>query len=152
MPQRYCPDQLRQVSAIRDLQRTAAEERAGRAAATMREQEAKKQESERARDETAENWLDAVSAPSISVDMSRLWSVELNRRQEHVSRAGRNVDLAATDLKQRTGDWHLATVRSDSARELFDAARKERRKQREEGALQDAADRLGQLAWWRAWQ
>jgi hypothetical protein len=93
-----------------------------------------------------------VSAPSMSVDMSRLWSAELHRREEFVSCAGKNVNRAATELKQRTGDWHLATVRADSAQQLFEIARKEKCKQQEERALQNASDRLGQLAWWRTWQ
>lgn len=152
MRRKLAPEQLRQILAIRDLQRTAAEERAARAAMAKRDQEEKKRESERSRTEGEGDWLGAVSASSLDLELSRLWSAELRVREQAVVRAGEETERAASELQKRTEDWHLAWVRSDTARDLFNTAKTEQQKQREEHALQEAADRMGQLAWWKSCQ
>lgn len=144
------PEQLRQISAIRELQQTAAREKAARAAMTKRDQEERRRESERVRTEAEDCWIDAVSAPSLNLDLSRSWSAELRVRDQALVCAGHDLEQAGRELKQRTNDWHLATVRSEKAQDLFDSAKKAQRKRREEHALQEAAERMGQLAWWKS--
>lgn len=140
-------ESLRQISAIRNLQRIAAEGRAARAASAVREKEAAKLESERVREQAAAAWLDVVSAPSLRLDMSHLWSRELGRREQAVRHASASVDTAASELERRTKAWHGARTQCDAAQDMFERALKDQMRRREEDALQDASDRHAQLAW-----
>lgn len=135
---------LRKIAAIRDLQRVAAEGQAQRAASTLREKSEIRGENERQRTVTEESWLHSLSAPPIRMEIARAWSAALLQQEDAVRHAARECDGAATELDRRTSDWHIATMRCETATDVARKAMKDRARRREETALQDASDRHAQ--------
>ena len=144
MPRRYDRDELRQVAAIRHLQYIAAEAKAARSASALRKKDEVRKESERARGAVEESWLDSLSAPSLQVEMSRLWSAELLVSERTVRRAMAEAHAESAELARRVAGLHAAATRRDSAQEIVRKAAKARARRREEIALQDASDRHAQ--------
>jgi hypothetical protein len=134
---------LAEIAAIRDLQRMAAEGEAARAAMEAR---TKLAQLERYRNDQAsaeENWRRIVSSPSLSLDVLKLWSIELRQQAEAANRARSDVERAEREAQRCKSNWFLASKRSETAKDSArDAATKEVHK-RDDAAIQDALDRRG---------
>ena len=136
--------QLKTIAAIRDLQRLAAENRAARAAAALREKESHRDDHERQRQSLEDSWTASLSEPSIDMSLSSLWSAALLRQETVVRECRRDAETAAADVKRRASDLHVATMRRDVAKDMAQSAVKARQRRLEEIALQDVADRHAQ--------
>jgi hypothetical protein len=137
-------DLLRQVATIRDLQHAVAEEKAARSASELHAKTSAQTEKECLREATQENWLGALSGPSLQVEVSRLWSLELLRQEQAVNQATSRVKAATSELERNTAGWHVATIQKDTAHTMVREAAKDNARRREEAALQNASDRHAQ--------
>ncbi len=144
MRRRHDPALLRQIAAIRDLQRVAAEGEAARAASALRERQEARAESERQRFAAEQSWSETLDSPPLHIELARLWSAIVRQREGVVLQASADADSAAAELERRTTNWHAARMRGDSAHGMARKAVRARQHARDETALQDAADRHAQ--------
>jgi hypothetical protein len=135
---------LGEIVAIRDLQRIAAEAEATSAAQIVEEKKSDLSQSEIKRQSTEENWRRALSAQSIPLGVLGLWSAELLRDDRAVEKAASEVAGASRDLERCSRNWHLASLRCDSATLLYRKAAKDEAGKMDEKRSQDALDRFAQ--------
>jgi len=131
----------RLIAAIREIQRETAETRAGRAAQTLRACEQERAHCESECRETEAGWAQALSQPSLSLDIAALWSSALSRREVTLAQAASDVARARAAAESSARELHAALVRVDAARELARQARKDEQRQRDDNALQAVLDR-----------
>ncbi len=131
---------LRRIATVRDLQCVAAQSDAARAAAARDAKDEALAASEKQRAAAEHDWRAAILSPVMPVDTLPLWSSALLAREGDARRAGLDADAAQAELDRRRADWLAATQRHDIAKDLVRKSVKERQRDREERALQDAAD------------
>jgi hypothetical protein len=132
---------LAEIAEVRRLQCIAAEAAAARAARISRAKNGYQEECESRRASAEESFGRAMSAPSLALEVSKLWSLDLLRHDEAAARAASEAAAASEAFGRSSAAWHAATMRHDFARSVLgDAVRREADK-RDETALQDALDR-----------
>jgi hypothetical protein len=131
---------LGEIAAIRDLQRTAAEAEASRAARVVEEKNARLDECERQRAFAEENWRRALAAPSIPLGILGLWSADLLRRDEDAGRAASDVGVASREFERCSANWYAAVRRRDVADSMVRKVLKDKADRRDEKQLQDVLD------------
>jgi hypothetical protein len=141
MKRRDATVQLKELTAIRDLQRLRAEGEAMKSAATLKARNAALSESEEAREASAQSWLSSVSSPSVDPEMAALWSADLRNRGAEVRRAAQDVETASEELGRSRTQSTAATLRRDAMKGLARKAEREDARRHDDAALQDALDR-----------
>lgn len=132
---------LARIAEIRDLQRTAAEAQAVRAAAARRDAEDLRALEEDRLLSVEQGWRNSLVEKRGCTDLTMLWSVEL-MRQAGVSRAAEaERDEAAAEADRKRRDWMSALMRRDAARDMAGDAARRLARYREEKALADSSDR-----------
>lgn len=135
---------LRQAANIRALQCLAAEARASRAAADLREKNEAHVEGEQRMSAIEERWHASLAESVIRVEMIPLLHVAFAAEGDAVRAAASDVERAQTVLEERTNEFREASMHRDNAEDMAAEARKERMRRREEAAVQDASDRHAQ--------
>jgi hypothetical protein len=141
MRRRPVTDQLREVVAVRELQRLRAQAETMKAASAVQASQVVLQACERERDTVAERWHDSLSASTVLPEMTVLWSRALRSLNDEAQRAAADERQATADLAQSSVNFGAATARRDAAESLARQAHKQDARKHEEGALQDALDR-----------
>src|ERR1700684_446824 len=89
-----------EIAEIRALQCLAAETATGRAARILRAKDDQRAECELHCASAAQNWDSAMSAPSLALEVSKLWSVDLLRHEREAARAASDAKAAAQALER----------------------------------------------------
>jgi hypothetical protein len=134
------PAKLRTIAAIRDMQAAAARAEAAKASAALDARKEVLADTETQRDVTVASWQAALAAPSLAIETLPLWAQEVMRQDVHVRSAERGVTVARADLDARAQDYQAATNRADLAHDIARKTAKEHAAERDEAALNAAAD------------
>jgi len=140
MPHRDRSRRLKELVQVRDLQRLRAEGEAARAALEAKTRHAMLDESELARDASAERWRMAMSESAVMTELAALWSNDLKRRECDVGEAVRAKETADAQRARRARDYDAALARRDAIKELARKAEKADARKQDDAALQDALD------------
>jgi hypothetical protein len=133
--------QLREIAAIRNLQRQVAEAAAARASKQCRDAEAKLETCKMARQDTEESWRNGLSSEVLPLEFIRLWSWKFDRQSEDVARAKQDVERAY-QLRDRTkAAWQTSVTQSGRAEETASRAFDVELEAFDNAAVQDAIDR-----------
>jgi hypothetical protein len=136
------PSVLAEIAKLRELQYQSVVAQVARAASALRAREDALGICVGERDMAGASWQALVSAPSVPIDMLRVWSGEFARCDLSVKTATREVEHAARDVKRLGEEMHLASKRRDLAEWLFLDVRAVKARKREDDALQESLDRI----------
>lgn len=112
----------RQASTIRALQRVSAEVAAAKAAKELREIRQEKEACVNSCERREQQWFEAISRPSLAVDVASQWAEALKIDEHRLFEAIRNEDEALARLDQARHRWNLAVVREKYSQEALKAA------------------------------
>ena len=130
------------VVEVRRVQRLAAEMRAGEAAASLREIDRRRAQGLEALQEDQERWLQCFAGASLDLGSAGAWSTAVLTAEAQLNRIHAERIDAEAERARRADAWRGAITRSDVAKDLARTARNQRRRQREEAALEAVADRF----------
>lgn len=136
--------QLKEVVAMRELQRLCAQAATMAAARAAQASRVAVQERNAERDAAAENCLASLSSDAIHPELTMLWTRVLRRLGDDAQRAASDARDADAELLRRSADFAAATARRDAAQDLARKAHKQDMRKHEDGGLQDALDRHAQ--------
>lgn len=132
---------LKKIAGIRQLQHAAAKAEFARANFALSEK-TETLKLQKIEEKTVEqHWQDAVSGPSLRLEITPIWADAVTRQGALTQRAAGAVESAATARDRSVTALYMAERRSDAAAEQVRYAWTEHLRKLEEDAVQDAADR-----------
>lgn len=131
----------RQASTIRALQRVSAEVAAAKAAKELREIQKEKEARVNSCEQREQQWYEAVSRPSLAVDVASQWAEALKIDEQRLFEVIRDEDEALERLDQAKQGWNLAVVREKYSQDSLKAAYRILRR-KEDSAQYDVVEDL----------
>lgn len=132
---------LKDILAIRDAQRSAAEAQALRASVTVRSKRVSLEKSEQERFASEERWTRIASLTPLELEILRLCAGDVLQRESAVIKAEAEVERALQDCERNVGEWSAAVRRHDLANRLLRSAQRAEANRRDEVVVQAALDR-----------
>lgn len=132
---------LRQIVAIRELQRTGAEAAARRTGLACQEAQEARDEGDRQLALLDEGWRSAVAGSALGTSIAEAWSAALMRQVTVVQAADDRLAATRAENEHCVGQWRIAVMRCDVSQGLADMANRRMTRHREETRLNEAADR-----------
>lgn len=137
-------DKLKQVHAVRELQRRAREIEAHRADAEVAARDARYVALRQEQSDSCVQWSAAVSSGRLDLVMSRAWAASILVQEGQVKVASGELEAARRDAIAKRQDYWLASGRAEAIDELVSKALRRERLQADERALLEASDRTTQ--------